>query len=574
MRVKKNVSKNSVSYSVIESYRDINGKSTTRVVESLGNEENIRKTHPGVDPYEWAKEYAKHLTEEKKAKNKKRLIAFQPSKRISKNEQRSFNVGYVFLQQIYHELKLDKVCSKISKKRAFSFDLNMILSRLIYMRILHPCSKKATFEQAHELLEPHDVKPQHVYRALDVLAEESDMIEAEIYKNSKKIVERDDTILYYDCTNFYFESETADGMKQYGKSKENRPNPIVQMGLFMDGSGLPLAYSLFDGHKNQQPTLRPLEKRILKDFELSQFVICTDAGLASKKNKMFNSMGKRNYITTQSIKKFKHPLQQWALKSNGWKRYDKPHSRKTYTIEEIIDSGDKTTFYKECQTNEMGIEERLIVTFSLKYKLYQEAIRKRQIERAIKKADNPSTLKKKGPNDPARFLQTTYATSDGEVAENRFVTIDEEKIKEEARFDGFYCVSTNLAKSAQNIVEINHQRWEIEESFRIMKSELEARPVYVRKDTRIKAHFLTCFLSLLIFRILEKKSGEKYSCHKLIDTIRNMNCLELANEGYTPAYTRTAVTDKLHDTFGFYTDTEISDYKKFKEIIKNTKKPK
>jgi len=574
MRIKVSRSKNSESYFVIKDiYR--NNKRTTKVVEALGNRQEILERHPGVDPLEWAKNYAKQLKEEEKKKNAKIIAKYDPNKIISKGKQRSFNIGYLFLQSIYHELKINKICKEITKRYEFSFDLHTILSRLIYMRVLNPTSKKGTFESAHDLLEPHHVKPQHIYRALDVLADESDYIEEMVYKNSLDVVERNTSVLYYDCTNFYFEIEEAEGLKQYGMSKENRPNPIVQMGLFMDGSGLPLAFVIHAGNQNEQPTLKPLEKRIIKDFKLSKFIVCTDAGLSSHENRLYNSMGNRAYVTTQSIKKLRKHLKEWALDPEGWSLSGNSdggvrHQKKINLND--IHPDDKRTYYKERWINEDDLEQRFIVTFSPKHKRYQQAIRERQIDRAIRKIERSDRLDKKGPNDPARFIQSTHVTSEGEIAKKTKHTLNDKQIEKESMYDGFYGVCTNLESTVDEIIQINQQRWEIEETFRILKSEMRSRPVYVRNDNRVKAHFLTCFLSLLVYRILEKKLDESFTCPEIIQTLRKMNVMEYPGEGYIPTYTRTDITDELHKIFGFRTDTEIVEQKRMRKILKQTKK--
>lgn len=571
MRIKKSISKNSVSYSVIENVRDIHGKSTTRVVEALGNEQQIREKYPGVDPEEWARAYAKKLTEEQKLKSETVIVKYNPERRIQKDKRNSFNVGYLFLQSIYHQLKLDLICKEIAKKHNFTYDLNKILGLLIYMRILHPTSKKGTLERADELIELPKIESQHMYRSLDILASESNFIEKEVYRNSTSIIERKTELLYYDCTNYYFEIEEASGLKQYGVSKENRPNPIVQMGLFMDGSGMPLAFVINPGNQNEQPTLKPLEKRILKDFHLSQFVVCTDAGLSSYENRLYNSMGNRAFITTQSIKKLKKHIKEWALDSAGWR---------TTGSNQLIDLGninletDNNIYYKERWINENDLEQKLIITFSPKYKRYQAGIRHKQVERAKRKIDQPNGVVKKRPNSPDALIKSTYITDEGEIAQHANHVINQDRIDEEAKYDGFYGVCTNLESDVEDIIRINQRRWKIEETFRILKSEMRARPVYLQKDNRIKAHFLVCFLSLLIYRILEKKVDESATCNELIRTIREMNVLECTNEGYIPTYTRTDLTDQLHSIFGFRTDTEIITTKNMKKILKLSKKPK
>lgn len=393
-----------------------------------------------------------------------------------------------------------------------------------------------------------------------------------MYKQSEKIINRDTNILYYDCTNYFFEIEEPDGLKQYGRSKENRPNPIVQMGLFMDGSGVPLAFDLTSGNTNEQTTLKPIERRIIKDFGLSKFIVCTDAGLSSTANRKFNNIGQRAFVTTQSVKKMKKHIKDWTLDSSGWRL---PESKKQYDIKKIDeDTYFNRVFFKERWINEDGLQQRLIVTYSPKYRQYQASIRQGQIDRAVKKVEKPSSLKKQNAHDVKRFISTTHVTNDGEIADQTSHTIDEEKISEEAKYDGLYAVCTNLESDINEIITINQRRWEIEESFRILKSEFKSRPVYVRKDTCIQAHFLTCFLALTFFRILEKKLEEQYTCPEIIETLREMKVLEITDEGYTPAYQRTKITDQLHETFGFNTDYEIMQQKFMKNNLRISKNRK
>ncbi len=572
MRIKKSISKNSVSYSVIDNIRDINGKSTTKVIEALGNEIELREKHPEIEPEEWARAYAKQLTEQKKQKNSAIIAKYHPSKIIDTNQRRTYNTGYLFLQSIYYQLGLQHITKKIQEKYSFHYDLNEILSKLIYMRVLHPASKKNSFEQAQSLVEGIHCEPHQIYRALEVLAKEADFIQQAVYKNSLNFVSRQKKILYYDCTNFYFEIEQEENLKQYGVSKEHRPNPIVQMGLFMDASGLPLAFSIFNGKDNEQLSLKPLEKKILKDFELSQIVVCTDAGLSSEKNRMYNTWNERGFITTQSIKKLKKHLKEWALDPSGW--HIKSGDKAIHLSKIDDSSNNQTTYFKERWSKEGQLEQRLLVTYSPKYKQYQQTIRQRQIERAIHKVETPSSLKKKRTNDPARFIRTQHATEEGEIAEKIHFSIDEEAIQKEAQYDGFYGICTNLTSDPLELIRVNHQRWEIEESFRIMKSELKSRPVYVRRDDKIKAHFLTCFLALLIYRILEQKLDETFTCPVIIQKLRKMEMVELPGEGYIPLYERDELTDKLHEVFHFRTDYEIVPTKNMKKILKQTKKTK
>jgi transposase len=499
------------------------------------------------------------------------LVKYSPVKQISKDEQRSFNGGYLFLQKIYYELGLNKVCKNISDKYKFTFNLNSILSRLIYGRIIFPSSKLATYELSKKFIEQPDFELQHIYRALEVISKETDFIQSELYKNSLTAAHRNKGILYYDCTNYFFEIEQEEGLKHYGVSKEHRPNPIVQMGLFMDGDGLPLAFCINKGNTNEQTTLKPLEQKIISDFGLSKFIVCTDAGLASTANRKFNDIQNRAFITTQSIKKLKGHLKNWALDSKGWRVNG---SNKLYDLTKLDEKKDiDKIFYKERWIKEDGLEQNLVVTFSLKYKNYQQVIRERQVDQAQKIiTTNPTKLKKCNANDYKRFISKCHCTPDGEIAEKEFYNINTDLIEQEAVYDGFYAVCTNIEDDAATIIKVNRRRWEIEESFRIMKSEFKARPVYLQRDDRIKAHFTTCFISLLIYRLLERKLSEKYTCSEIISGLKDMNFYEIKSEGYIPTYTRSDFTDDLHDTFGFRTDYQILSMKKMKKIFNGTKK--
>lgn len=575
MRLQISKSKNAASFYVIKTIYK-NGKEQTKIVEKLGTEKELRERLNGKDPYEWAKKYVEKLNQKEKEELRQVLVKFEQSKLINKGERLSYNGGYLFLQQLYHNLKLHKICKDISDRHKFCFNLDSILSRLIYGRILFPSSKLNTYQLSKTLLEQPDFEIQHVYRALEVIARESDFIQSELYKNSLAVSKRNDRILYYDCTNYYFEIEQEDGNKQYGPSKENRPNPIVEMGLFLDGDGIPLAFSIHSGSTNEQLTLQPLEQKILDDFSLAKFVVCTDAGLSSTANRKFNNKGERAFITTQSIKKLKKHLKTWALATDGWSlegaqgKYDIAKIEET---EEFKEKYKNCTFYKERWIKEDGLEQKLIVTYSIKYRDYQRYIRSRQIERASKLIETrPSSLKKHHQNDFKRFITKTNVTSEGEIAENELYSISQDIIANEEAYDGFYAVCTNLEDDAPAITKINHSRWKIEECFRLLKSDFRARPVYLSRDDRIKAHFTTCFLALTLYRYLEKRLNEEFTSTDIIGQLRGMNFYSVTGEGYVPTYTRTDFTDAIHEAFGFRTDYQIVTIKQMKNIFKATKK--
>ena len=567
MRLKITKSKNAASLYVI---KDVirNGKRTTKIVEKLGTLEELKKKLKNEDPIEWSKKYIKNLNDQEKIHTRKIIIEKSQNKLIEREKQTLYNCGYLFLEKIYYELKLNNICEEISQKYQFKFDLNSILSNLIYTRIIEPSSKLSSFEASKKFIEQPNYELHDIYRALEVISKETELIEAEVYKNSLDVVNRNTKILYYDCTNYFFEIEQAEGLKQYGLSKENRPNPITQMGLFMDGDGFPLAFNVNSGNTNEQTTLKPLEKQIIKDFELSKFVVCTDAGLASNENRKFNNIQNRSYIVTQSLKKIKGHLKEWALSPEDWHTIN---LNKKINLNDIDSSGDnEEIYYKERWINENGLEQRLIVSYSPKYAEYQRSVRNRQIERAQNLINNPTKISKNRQDDPKRFIKSASVTNDGEIASKKVFSLNTTAIEKE-EFDGFYAVCTTLEDDISEIIKINKRRWEIEESFRILKTDFKARPVYLKKDDRIKAHFTTCFLSLLIYRILEHSLNEKYTNEKIISTLREMNLAYESEEGYIPLYTRNDITDELHEKYEFRTDYEITTENKMKKILKNIK---
>ena len=576
MRLTITKNKNSSSFYVIKSIT-IDGKRTSKVIEKLGNLGEVTIKANGKNPYKWAQEYVDLLNKEEKENSNDILLKLSQVKSIEKNVKYKFNGGYLFLQDIYYDLKINNICKDITDKYQFKYDLNDILSKLIYSRIIYPSSKLKTLELSKNFIEQPNFEYQHILRSLEVIAKESDFIQSELYKNTLKYSKRNDKVLFYDCTNYYFEIEDDDDLRKYGKNKEHRPNPIVGMGLFMDGDGIPLSFDTFPGNKNEQVTLKPLEEKIINDFGNSKFVVCTDAGLASNSNRKFNNKNNRKYVTTQSLKKLKEFLKDWSVDlTKGWKLSG--HD-KTFDIsslrdnDELINKYYNKIFYKERWIKEDGIEQRLIVTFSPKYQEYQKNIREKQIQRAkniIEK--NPKKIKSRDENDPKRFIENIPTTDTGEVALNNNYSINQDKIDDEAKYDGLYAVCTNLEDDVDEIIKINRRRWEIEESFRIMKSEFKARPVYLSREDRIKAHFTTCFLALVIFRYLEKKIDEQYTSSQIIDSLKEYNFREFKGFGFVPTYTYTDLVDQLHKKFNIDTSKEIIEHKNFKKIINQTKK--
>lgn len=565
-------SKNSESFYIAKSYVKANGSTTSTIVRKLGTLDALLLEHGPTrdDVVAWAKNEVKLETQRYKEEQQSKSvqITFRADRQLDYDQQKFFRGGYLFLQTIYYNLQLNKTCRKLKSKYKFQYDINAILSDLIYARVLEPASKRSSYKVASEFLEKPSYELHDIYRALDVLGNECDLIQAEVYKNSNFITKRNDKVLYYDCSNYYFEIEQEDGDKKYGKSKEHRPNPIIQMGLFMDGDGIPLAFSTFPGNANEQTSLKPLEKKVLSEFGCQKFIYCSDAGLASEDIRCFNHMGERAFIVTQSIKKLPAEDKTWALNLAGFKRVSDNKPVDISTIPE----DDTDLYYKEEPYTTKKLHQRLIVTYSPKYALYQKTIRSKQVERAEKMVGSGKPKKnRKNPNDPARFIGTIAATKEGEAA-NIHTYLDEEKVAAEAQYDGLYAVCTDLLDDAVgDILKISEGRWQIEECFRIMKTDFSARPVYLQNENRIKAHFLICFLALIFYRLLEKKLDNRYTCEKILETLKAMNFAEIQEQGFMPLYKREKITDELHDACGFRTDYQFITKSQMKTIQKNSK---
>lgn len=588
MRLGWTTSKYSTTYRAVKTTR-VNGKNKTIIVKSFGSDKFIREAYGVADAKAWAREQVRLMNEAEKEDNARFLIELCAGRDLPMGGQRRFNGGYLFLQSIYHELGLHKICRAVSARHPFEYDLNNILSRLIYTRILYPSSKKSSFEESKRFIEQPSFELHDIYRSLSVMAGESDYIQSRLFKNSSAVQKRKTQVIYYDCTNFYFEVGEAKDDKQFGRSKENRPLPIVGMGLFMDMDGIPISFSVFPGNRNEQATMIPLEEKMLAEFDMSKFIVCTDAGLSSATNRIFNTYdgedGMRGYITAQPIKTLKGFLQEWCMDDDGW-TLDGDASGKKYKLSELDGDGDKNKiFYKARWIKEEGlvhtkngdkkeiIEQKLVVSYSIKYRSFQRHVRAGQIERAMKLLEGGCTSAgRRKQNDPRRFIKTDHATEDGEAAEISASYIDQSVIGAEEKYDGFYAVCTNLDESVSSIVKANKRRWEIEECFRIMKTDFESRPVYLSRQERIMAHFITCFISLIVYRYLERKLDNKYTINEILPTLRDMDFVKYEGKGYQPIYTRTEITDALEEAFGICTKKEIIPIAKMRNICSRTKK--
>lgn len=600
-RIKVSTSKNSKSYSIIEDYCR-NGKRTTKIVDYIGNYSKVMELakKENLDINTWLKKY---LIQYKKEHNipiefNEVIIKKYSNKLIPKNVLNRFNIGYLFLKDIYYSLKIDKIIKMISKKYKFEFDLNEVLSNLVFSRIIYPSSKLKTYELSKSFIETPKYNLEHLYRGLTYLNNELDYIQKEIYNNSKSVINRNTRIIYFDCTNYYFDISEEDDLRKYGKGKDHKPNPLVGMGLFMDGNGLPIAMNIYPGNENETKHLIPLQEKMEKDFALfnKKTIICTDAAMCTDEIKQFNIKDGKAFVITQSIKKLKEEYKEEVFEDSNWRILG--DLSKTYNLSDILNDEEQikkhyeTLFYKIVQTETAHVVQDLIVTFQIKYKDYLRNVRNGQIERARKKISSTNKGDKiklsVNPNDFRRLIKEEIKELKTKKSKklkegNSFnkeektqyfysYSIDQDKIKEEEKYDGYYGITTNLNSDIEEILKISKNRWEIEESFRILKTDFDSGTIHLSREDRIKAHFLTCFISLLIYRILEYRLNYKYTNTQIIDKLKEMNVYEEKGNGYSPSYVRDDLTDDLHEIFGFRTDYEIISYENFKKIFTQVKK--
>ena len=603
VRLRKTVSKNINYYSIIEDYYR-NGKRTTKTIITLGNDSKVSKLaqEEGIDVDTWLNkclnEYINIKDDSKN--NEKVIIEKYSNKIIPKDKINKFNVGYLFLKDIYYSLRLDKIVKYITEKYKFEFDLNEVLCNLILSRIIYPSSKLKTYELSKNFIETPKYNLENLYRGLTYLNNDLDYIQKQLYNNSKSVIDRNTKIMYFDCTNYYFDINEETELQKYGHGKDGKAKPLVGMGLFMDGNGLPIAMNIFPGSDSETKQLIPLQKQIVNDFDLEdkKTIICTDAAMCTDEIKQFNIKDGRSFVITQSIKKLKQIYKDEIFKDDNWRIVgDLTH---IYKLSDFLNDEEKskvhyeTIFYKIVQTETAHVVQDLIVTFQIKYRDYLRNVRNGQIERAKKKissSNNGDKIKlSNNPNDYRRLIKEDVKViesskkSSNEKSSNSLnesskkekysysYSIDEDIIKEEEKYDGYYGITTNLTGDISEILAISKNRWEIEESFRILKTDFDSGTIHLSREDRIKAHFLTCFISLLIYRILENKLNYKYTHNQIIEKLREMEVYEEKGSGYSPAYVRNDLTDDLHEIFCFRTDYEIISYKNFKKIFDTIKK--
>lgn len=583
MRLKKTITKSNTTYCIIMDYKNLNGKRSTSVFEALGNDNDLINRFGKENTMDKVQEYIDSLN--KTIKENKELpvkLLLDPNKQIEKDINRTFFSGHIFLRKIYYQLGIDKICKEIKKKYHFTFDINSIVECLIFARIIWPSSKLSTYEQSKKFIGNYDFDLQHVYRTLTYLAKEIDHIQKDLFNYSNKVIDRNYKVIYYDCTNFFFYTEEND-FQRYGISKQHQPLPLVQMGLFMDADGYPFAMNINPGNTSETKTMIPSEEKFLNDFDMKgkNIIVCTDAAMSSDDIKRFNVKDGRGFIITQSIRKMSDYLQKYALDKKGWRKLG--NIKDTFDLEKIAndkkskEENYETIFYKEIECETKSVKQTLIITFSFKYQEYQNKIKQHQFDRAIKLVEETNRKNKntkntekikisKNPNDPKRFIKETRTTDTGEIACNIEYMVDQKILEEEQKYSGLYGITTNLINDTQTVIKVLHNKWEIEESFRIMKEEFDTGTVYLSREDRIKGHFITCYLSLFIYRYLEHQLNDKYTVYEIVKKLQEMKMLELKGKGFVPLQTRDDLTDDLHAFLGLNTDTEIITYKKIKEI--------
>ena len=548
-------------------------KTTSKNVRRIGRLSELKKEY--TDPIAHFRAEAKRLTDEGRSESSFEIPA---NLMLDPMKKRRVMLGYIFPQSVYYSLGLDMVMRGIRNESKVTYDFNRIMRDLVIGRVLSPLSKSSTYEKAFSFPEPPDYDLQHVYRSLSLMAKNFDLIEEKAFKGMKKYADVDTSVTYYDCTNFYFEIEEEDGFRTYGKSKENRPNPIVQMGLFLDRNGLPISMCINPGRTNEQKTMIPLEKMMTERFGIEKFVVCADCGLSGKRNLRFNSTENHGFVVTKSLKKVSEDVRARLMGDGGWKRFGDASGR-LYSLKEIREDANlrDVIFYHDERfaMGSDGFEERIVTTYCGRLREYQRSVRERQLQRAMELIRQGKIRKGVNQNDVRRFIVVDSVTENGEVAEKKVFSIDRERFEEESEYDGFYAVTTDLDDDPGEIIRINRGRWEIEESFRIMKSDFDGRPVFVSREDRIRAHFLTCYLAFMIFRIIEQKLNKgdvRYTDPEILRTLRDYEAID-AESFYVGAMEGKAVR-ALESTFGLVGSMTAFSKAQFRRLVARSKKEK
>lgn len=590
-------------YYIAKSFRNERGISTKKNMFRLGTLDEIRRREGVSDAWQWAQEELARRNEEERIGRQKLKIELSPSKRINTGECVKYSGGDLMLIPFYNALGLPQICREIQTDTRTEYSLNEILESLVVSRILYPCSKKGAYELNKKRIRPTSFGLEDIYRALSLLSSHIDDIQARVWSNSQKITDRNTKIIYYDCTNYYFEIEDNDkdfvdkqtgeyipGLRKRGKSKENRPNPIVQMGMLMDGDGMPLSFIIFPGNESEQPSLQKIEEMVANKFGLNEFIISTDAGLGSENNRRYNMTEGREYITVQSLPSLPKADQDMALAPEGWRIAFRDSAlppidpfnpeRKIFNLSEIdLDAERHTRFYKEiivdkCMDGDKSTarQERVIVTYSHDFALYLRHKREERISSAQKIVNRRQTKSRQSQQDPRRYVATEYITKEGIKATNVKMALDQKAITADQRFDGFYAYGTSLDDDAADVLRARSFHHEIEHLFRTTKTFLEARPVHLQRQDRIRSHFLICFLAMVIIKILQKKLHmPELTIDQLILTLRSIEFDYFKSIGYRPLFERNEITDRLQQIAGITIDTEIVETKRMNKLYRNIK---
>ncbi len=593
-----------------------NGKCTTVTVKRLGTLKEIQERKGCADPEEWCRQEAIRMTREEKEGRKKIDISLSPAKLIEPDSHPLRNGGDLLMLGLYRQLGLPKICDAILKGSRAKYNLNEILQTLVTSRILFPCSKTRTMDFAKGYVKPPKFKGSDMFRALSLLSDNIDMIQAEVYRNSLSVIPRRDKVIFYDCTNYYFEIEDNDpdvvdketgevtiGLRKCGKSKEHRPNPIVQTGMFMDYDGIPLAFRIFPGNESEQQSLRPLEEVLNHRFGMADYVVSTDAGLGSGENRRYNMAEGREYICVQSIPQLPKEDREMCLRPEGWRiAFRKNASRRepldcenpdcdVFNLERVVEEEKRrpgmlkdTTLYKEIvvMKGQDGNKrpERVIVTYDHDFALYLKHKRAESLRRAKKLVDNKQTKSRQSQQDPRHYVTTMHMTKKGERAVKIEMAINTDIVAQEEALDGFYAYGTSLDDEAIDVLRIRSFHHEIEHLFRTTKSFLDARPVYLSRQDRIKSHFLICFLAMVILKMLQRRLTEanpdyyknkKLPIDTLINTLRDIRFAYFEGHGYVPMFNRTDLTDQPQQLSDVNISSQIIPTRKMTAIYRNVK---
>lgn len=592
LRLTSSKSKNAESFYFVQDYRDPQTKKrTTKIFEKLGTLSSLQTAY-GVSSREEVIHILQNILDQRRIELEQQdqtiVLRYSLNELLPLDQRNTFNVSWLYIQKIFSMLRLDEICQSVVINSKISFSLSDILSILVSTRILFPGSKRSSLEDSTKLLFAPEINLSHIYRALPILADNRYKIESALYQNSQKIIKRETDLLYYDCTNFYFETEDEDDYRKYGHSKENRPNPIIQYGLFLDSSHIPVADICFPGNNHEVNSMPELEEILTKNFNIKRFIVCADSALNSFENKIYNDRRWNGaFIVTQSVKKLNKTLREWAIDPTGWKLLNQEGTwnirnlKETILINGKVVPTDSLTFYKdrwirttkksERSQKKETLDEHLIISFNTKFKKYQQRIREKKLERAEKLLNNPGKIDTKDQRNPRYYIKkTVYDKKSGEIAQETSYEINYEKAEEDARFDGFYAVTTDLRdEDIGQVIDINQGRWEIEECFEIMKSELETRPIFVRTKKSIEGHLLICFIALTVYRILEQYLEKKYTCFEIFEMLRDMWIVYDQGPYYKAAFMRTELTDKLAEIFGYQFGYKILEEKKLKKFYRN-----